>query len=273
MDRHIGEAIARRRKYLHITQQQLAQEMDISPQAVSKWENGAASPDVYLLPRLAALLNTSIDALFGYRPAAQTEYERKYSVSDYYWGLAPNSMCCDVLRLMPPVKPLRLLDAGCGEGKDAVFFARNGYIVSAFDLAESGLNKGRELAEHCGVRVDFFRADLNDYLPDDRFDIVFSSGAFHYIRPEQREVCIDRLKRATNEGGAHFVNAFVSKPFIAPPPDSERVELENGMWRSGELFTCYHDWILHDVRETIFDCDSGEIPHKHCMDRLIAQKP
>ncbi len=36
---------------------------------------------------------------------------------------------------------------GCGEGKDAVFLARNGYIVTAFDLSETGIEKGKKLAE------------------------------------------------------------------------------------------------------------------------------
>lgn len=40
------------------------------------------------------------------------------------------------MKLRPPIKPYRVLDMGCGEGKDAVFLARNGYQVTAFDVAE-----------------------------------------------------------------------------------------------------------------------------------------
>lgn len=39
---------------------------------------------------------------------------------------------------MPPITPLKLLVIGCGEGRNAVFFARNGYEVSAFDLSTKG---------------------------------------------------------------------------------------------------------------------------------------
>ena len=273
MEKRIGDIIALRRKALNMTQLQLAEKLGVSAQAVSKWENGSASPDVYLLPKIAQLLQTSVDALFGYRAAPQTEYESRYTAKDYYWGLIPSTMCYEALRLLPPVKKLRVLDIGCGEGKDAVFFARNGYSVSAFDAAESGLKKGIALAESCGVHVDFFRADVNDYFPNEKFDIVFSSGVFHYIHPERRAAFIEDIKNATNPGGLHLINAFVEKPFIAPPPDSERAELENRQWKSGELFTCYHDWLLLKTEERIFDCKSGSIPHKHCMDVLIAQKP
>ena len=215
----------------------------------------------------------SIFSLFGYKAAPVTEYENRYSAEDYYWGLEPNSMCYEALRMLPPLKPLRVLDIGCGEGKDAVFFARNGYIVDAFDVAESGLDKARSLADKCGVNVNFFRADVNDFIPEEKYDIIFSSGVFHYIRPERRLPLIEQLKTATNPGGLSMINAFVEKPFIAPPPDAERIEFENGLWKSGEIFTAYHDWLLKRTDEIIFDCMSSNQPHQHCMDIVIAQKP
>lgn len=58
-----------------------------------------------------------------------TIYEEEYKTQEYYWGTEPNKACYQVLLLMPPIKPLKLLDIGYGEGKDAVFFARNGYVV------------------------------------------------------------------------------------------------------------------------------------------------
>ncbi|MBR3629474.1 MAG: helix-turn-helix transcriptional regulator [Oscillospiraceae bacterium] len=56
--------LVRRRKELGLTQEQLAHRMNVSPQAVSKWEN-TSYPDPELLPQLARVLGTSIDALFG----------------------------------------------------------------------------------------------------------------------------------------------------------------------------------------------------------------
>lgn len=51
---------------------------------------------------------------------------------------------------------------------------------------------------------------------------------------------------------------------------------ENGTdrfrWRSGELFMQYHDWLIHSMNEVVFDCNSGGVPHQHCMDILISEK-
>lgn len=58
--------LVKRRKELGLTQEQLASRMNVSPQAVSKWEN-SSYPDSELLPQLAKALNTSLDSLFGIR--------------------------------------------------------------------------------------------------------------------------------------------------------------------------------------------------------------
>ena len=56
--------MVKRRKELGLTQEQLAQKMNVSPQAVSKWEN-SSYPDSELLPELAKNLDVSLDYLFG----------------------------------------------------------------------------------------------------------------------------------------------------------------------------------------------------------------
>lgn len=61
MKQTIGKNIARYRKELQLTQKELADILSISYQAVSKWENGQAMPDVLMLPKLAASLHTDID--------------------------------------------------------------------------------------------------------------------------------------------------------------------------------------------------------------------
>lgn len=272
MDHQIGAFIARKRRELGYTQRQLAERLHLSCQAVSKWESGVTAPDIALLPQLAAILHTTVDALVGYHPASTTHYEEKYRAQEYYWGLVPNVLCYDIMRLKPPIKPFRVLDIGCGEGKDAVFLAKNGYQVSAFDLAENGLDKARRLAEQHRVDIHFFKADVNDYQPDGEFDIVFSSGVLHYVRPERRKPLFDSLKSATAAGGLHALNVFVYKPFLPEAPDLEEAERAIPPWHSGELNGYYADWLFHKSTETIFDCQSAGILHKHCMDVLIAEK-
>lgn len=269
---NMGKRITDKRKALGLTQQTLAEKLNISFQAVSKWENGTSYPDVTMLPGLASVLQTSVDSLLGYPLQSLTEYDRIYNTDGYYWGVSPNELCYEILRLKPPIQPYRVLDIGCGEGKDAVFLARNGYRVTAFDVSEQGLSKARRLADACGVKVDFFKADVRDFRLETDYDIIFSSGVFHYIPKEQRGDVVHNLKAHTTPNGINVINVFVKKPFIPLPPDIEQIELAAGDWKSGELFLHYHDWLFRKNEERIFDCCSGGSPHKHCMDVLIAEK-
>ncbi len=71
MENNVGYYIAQKRKELGYTQQHLAEKLNISFQSVSKWENGTSTPDITLLPQLAHILNTSVDALVGYNHLPQ----------------------------------------------------------------------------------------------------------------------------------------------------------------------------------------------------------
>ena len=68
MNETMGAIIARKRKELGLTQEQLAGALGISYQAVSKWENELSSPDISALPLLADQFGIMIDELFGREP-------------------------------------------------------------------------------------------------------------------------------------------------------------------------------------------------------------
>jgi transcriptional regulator with XRE-family HTH domain len=63
MANSIGTRIAEARKRKGLTQDQLAEAMGVSPQAVSKWENDISCPDITLLPQLADYFGISVDDL------------------------------------------------------------------------------------------------------------------------------------------------------------------------------------------------------------------
>lgn len=196
-------------------------------------------------------------------------YDEKYDQQGYYWGLRPSAMCFEVLKRMPPDRHLTLLDIGCGEGRNAVFFARNGYNVAAFDLSQKGIAKTRRLADQANVQIKTFQANVNEFRLQEEFDILFSTGSLHYILPSLRSEVFENYKRFTRPGGLNVFSVFVKKPFIGKAPDGEPTAHK---WISGELFTYYHDWLIEYCTEEIFDCASSGVPHKHAVNRMIARK-
>lgn len=271
MKDQLAKNICRYRKAKGLTQEELARALGVTYQAVSKWETAQTLPDISLLPMLSRIFGISVDKLLGYASQERqiTIYEEEYRTPGYYWGVEPSKMCYKVLETIPPTRHLKLLDIGCGEGKDAVFLARNGYDVTAFDISDAGIEKTKRLADQAGVRVNVFKADILDFRLDTSFDILFSSGVLHYIRPELRYEIFGNYKQFTNSNGLHAFNVFVKKPFIAPSPEKEPTACK---WISGELCTHYHDWLIHESSEVVFDCMSSGAPHKHAMNTVIAQK-
>lgn len=69
----IGTNIAKFRRNAGLTQEALAQRLEVTNQAVSKWESDQCCPDITLLPRLADIFETTIDALFDRQVSTTTE--------------------------------------------------------------------------------------------------------------------------------------------------------------------------------------------------------
>ena len=65
MEHTLGKRIVSHRKRLGLTQDQLAEQLGITAQAVSKWENDQSCPDITMLPRLSEIFGITIDALLG----------------------------------------------------------------------------------------------------------------------------------------------------------------------------------------------------------------
>lgn len=198
------------------------------------------------------------------------DYDKRYDQKGYYWGVSPSHVCFDILKTMPPTRHIRVMDVGCGEGRNAVFFALNGYDVTAFDLSHVGVEKTRELAKKAAVEIEVFESDINTFRFTESFDIIFSTGALHYVKPDLRGEILANYKEFTTPGGLNCLHTFVAKPFVPGPPDDEPTLVP---WTSGELMGHYHDWLIRYTVEAIVDCDSGGQPHQHAFNRIIAEKP
>ena len=88
---HLAANLRKLRLGRGMTQEQTAEKLGVSPQSVSRWENGATLPDVMLLPEIARLYNILVDDLFKPAPAGYTNnaqrllavYEHSHKPEDF----------------------------------------------------------------------------------------------------------------------------------------------------------------------------------------------
>ena len=99
-------------------------------------------------------------------------WDERYSAEEYVYGTSPNNFLEANFSSIPKGKVLSLAE---GEGRNAVFLAKQGYSVTAVDASLVGLNKARKLAEDNGVVIEFIQADLADYdLGENQWDGIVS---------------------------------------------------------------------------------------------------
>lgn len=113
MEMTIGNRIAALRREKNLKQDDLAQMLEVSPQAVSKWENDQTCPDISLLPKLAKILGVSVDELLSGKQELQPvvtlvpEDQRK-DIKDMMLRIVVDSADGDKVRVNLPMALVQL---------------------------------------------------------------------------------------------------------------------------------------------------------------------
>lgn len=112
---------------------------------------------------------------------------------------------------------MRVLDAGCGSGRNLLYFLRNGYYVCGVDQSEEAIARTRRLASVVaqqssaemsgGVPFDNFRVESIERMSfaDSSFDVVLSSAVLHFASDEQQwQAMMNEMWRVLKRDGIFF---------------------------------------------------------------------
>ncbi len=193
-------------------------------------------------------------------------YERIYGRDEYVEGTEPTPIARAAIEYLDADGVA--LDIGAGEGRDAVFFAEQGFDAVAIDTSPNGLEKTERLADERSVGIETVRQDVNELKVTRSISLAHSVGATQYLRPENREAVFGSLKSATVPGGVHSLTAFVDRPDESPAvwEDYEY------FYDEGELRTYYEDWeVLRYEDRSLDDMYVRDTPHPN--EWLVARKP
>jgi SAM-dependent methyltransferase len=128
-------------------------------------------------------------------------WNTRYAERDLIWSAEPNRFLVAEVSDMPPG---RAIDIGAGEGRNALWLAEQGWEVTAVDFSNVAIDKGRQIAEHRGLDLDWVVADLRDYVPPERsFDLVIEF--YIQLASPLREEIWRRAAAAVAPGGTLLV--------------------------------------------------------------------
>ncbi|MGW6201911.1 class I SAM-dependent methyltransferase [Kribbella sp. NPDC055110] len=108
----------------------------------------------------------------------------------------------------------RVLDVGCGAGRNTRWFAEQGAIVDGIDLAADLLDTLRP-AMPAAVTLTAIDV-LRDPLPAGAYDVVYDSGCFHHIAPHRRITYLQRVLPLVKPGGRFGIVAFAAERMKTP---------------------------------------------------------
>ena len=132
-------------------------------------------------------------------------WDERYRSARQVWSGQPNPQLVAEVDGRPPG---RALDAGCGEGADAIWLAQRGWDVLATDISGVALQRGeqhaRDAAPVAVAKIEWRQADLLAEPPEaDCFDLV--SAQFMQLPPEPRKRLFTALAAAVRAGGTLLV--------------------------------------------------------------------
>ncbi|MCA9912568.1 MAG: class I SAM-dependent methyltransferase [Anaerolineae bacterium] len=94
-----------------------------------------------------------------------------------------------------------VLDIGCGQGRDALFIARQGHHVVGVDLSATGVSQMLEDAKTEKLSIEGIVADLHDYTPSGEYDVVVIDRTLHMVDVEKRVRVLEQVCAVVREGG------------------------------------------------------------------------
>ncbi|HET6572612.1 MAG TPA: class I SAM-dependent methyltransferase [Fimbriiglobus sp.] len=139
-----------------------------------------------------------------------------------------------------------VLDAGCGTGENALYFARRGQKVTGIDFLAEPIQRAKTKAAERGLTATFLVMDalaLKEW--PEVFDSVIDSGLFHVFSDDDRRRYVEALASVLKPGGRLFLLCFsVAEPGEQGPRRVSEKEIEDAF---------AHGWVVESIEPTRFE--------------------
>lgn len=132
-------------------------------------------------------------------------WDERFSVEGYVYGTEPNKFFKEQLMKINPVG--RLLLPAEGEGRNAVFAAKLGWKVDAFDQSKVARQKAMKLSKVNDVKIDYFITQLEDFIPHKNY-YDCAAIIFVHVPTESRSIFYKKIIESLKPKGKIIIELF-----------------------------------------------------------------
>lgn len=142
----------------------------------------------------------------------------------------------EVIEAMETIEPCKVLDLGCGQGRNALYLAKKGFDVVAVDQHISSLETLSQVAEMEDIDLAFGTYDIQSASLTQTYDFILSTVVFMFLDREKIPAIIQNMQEQTNIGGYNLIVSAMDTE-DAPCPMNFAFTFSEG-----ELKNYYQDW-------------------------------
>jgi len=197
-------------------------------------------------------------------------WEASYNDIDGAFLYKQGQPSAEIIELASKLKPnSTILDIGCGDGRNAIFLAQQGFLVTAFDISDSGVKKLIHRSKKLNVSINAFVQDMISFDFVQGYDLIITHGCMHLISKIDSFRLVRDIQDHTIESGFNVHAVFTDS--IEPSEDMK--SLCKGLFKEGEIFELYKDWnIIVQKSYVLEDEHPGGIKHRHSINKIVAKR-
>jgi SAM-dependent methyltransferase len=122
-----------------------------------------------------------------------------------------NNFAVRSYKLIKENKFKSLLDLGCGDGRDSIYFSKKGLKVTAVDFSKTAINR----LKSSGNDIDCLVANIeNIKLKANSFDVIYAHLSLHYFNDRTTEAILQNIHKALKKGGLLFIKCKSTDDFL-----------------------------------------------------------
>lgn len=178
-------------------------------------------------------------------------WDKRYSEKEFAYGIEPNQFFKEQIEKLSPGRALFL---GEGEGRNAVYAAKQDWQVDAVDFSSSAKDKALRLAEENKVKINYEVCDLSNYkFKENYFDLIVM--IFVHLPIELRTIVFSTAISSLKQNGKMIIEAFNKEQINNTSGGPQSLDL---LYSEKDVLSLVHDLRVETLESKTIELDEGE---------------